>query len=69
MRDPGFRTPRAVMQRCSASMTTPTPRAPSTRSMHSAICVVRRSCTCGRFAKISTARASLESPTMRQSGR
>ena len=47
---PGLRTPRIDMQRCSASMTTSTPRGYSTRSMLAAICVVRFSCTCGRRA-------------------
>ena len=48
--EPGFRTPRMVMQRCSHSMTTITPRGSRMRLMASAIWVVSRSCTWGRLA-------------------
>jgi hypothetical protein len=44
---PGFFTPRMLMHRCSASMTTKTPRGFNARSMASAIWVVSRSCTWG----------------------
>ena len=47
---PGFFTPRIDMQRCSASMTTSTPRGRSTSAMASAICVVIRSWTWRRRA-------------------
>ena len=46
---PVFCTPRIDMQRCSASRTTNTPRGSRHPSMASAIWVVSRSCTCGRF--------------------
>ena len=64
---PGSRTPRIVMQRCSASITT---RAAGLRISisASAIWVVSRSCTCGRRAKTSTSRASLDSPVMWPAG-
>ena len=48
MVDPAFWTPRIDMQRCSASITTITPRGSSVRSIASAICTVSCSCTCGR---------------------
>ena len=47
---PGFFTPRIDMHRCSASMTTNTPRGESTVSMASAIWVVMRSWTWRRRA-------------------
>jgi len=47
--EPGFFTPRIDMQKCSASMTTSTPRGSRHCSMASAIWVVNRSWTCGRF--------------------
>ena len=62
-------SPSAVVFDSQGAITTPTPLAPSTSSMQVASCVVSRSCTCGRRAKISSARAILESPTMRPSGR
>ena len=43
--EPGFFTPRIVMHRCSASITTKTPRGSSVWSITSAIWVVSRSCT------------------------
>ena len=48
--EPGLRTPRIDMHRCSASMTTSTPRGWRVRSISSAIWAVRRSWTCGRLA-------------------
>src|SRR5262249_15218746 len=64
--EPGFFTPRMVMQRCSASMTTNTCGVRmSTRA--SAISVVSRSCTWGRLANPSTIRASFDNPVMRPS--
>src|SRR5215831_14356319 len=65
--DPGLRTPRIDMQRCSASIITNAPRGCRTSTIASAICVVSRSCTCGRFAYPSTSRASLDSPVIRPS--
>ena len=64
VRAPALRTPRMVMQRCSASMTTMTPRGSRISISESATCVVSRSCTCGRLAKTSTTRASLDSPVI-----
>ena len=66
---PACWTPRRVMHMCSASITTPTPAAPSSRSIQPAICVVSRSCTCSDRAKSSTTRASFERPTIRSPGR
>jgi hypothetical protein len=43
--EPGLRTPRIDMQRCSASTTTRTPRGCRLLSISSAISVVRRSWT------------------------
>ena len=60
---PGFFTPRIAMQLCSASIITATPRGLSPRSMACAICAVIASWVCSRRAKISTTRASFESPT------
>ena len=51
---PAWRAPRVVTHVCCASSTTSTPRASSPASMVSAICSVRRSCTCGRAASVST---------------
>ena len=48
--EPGFRTPRMVMQRCSASITTITPRASRSSTIASATWVVSRSWTWGRLA-------------------
>jgi len=45
-----FSMPRMRMQRCSASVTTATPRGSKCRSIVSAISVVIRSCTCSRRA-------------------
>src|SRR5690348_9546405 len=64
VRAPGLRTPRMVMHRCSASITTTTPRGPSVSTRASAIWLVIRSCTCGRLAYTSTSLASLDSPVM-----
>ena len=50
VRAPAFFTPRMVMQRCSASMTTMTPRASRSSMSASATWVVSRSWTCGRLA-------------------
>jgi len=41
-----FSTPRIIMHRCLASTTTPTPCGLMALPIASAICVVRRSCTC-----------------------
>ena len=64
VRAPALRTPRMVMQRCSASITTITPRASRISTSASATWVVSRSCTCGRLAKTSTSRASLDRPVI-----
>ncbi len=61
--DPGFLTPRIDMHRCSASMTTKTSGVRMSTSA-SAICVVNRSCTCGRRANPSTSRASFDNPVI-----
>ena len=50
VRAPALRTPRMVMQRCSASITTITPRASRSSMRESATWVVSRSWTCGRLA-------------------
>ena len=47
VRDPGLRTPRIDMHRCSASTTTMTPRGSRMRMSASAIWDVNRSCTWG----------------------
>ena len=47
---PGLRTPRIDMHRCSASITTITPRGSRLATSASAIWLVIRSCTCGRRA-------------------
>ena len=62
MREFCFCTPRIIMQKWAASMTTPTPLGARTSMMASAIWSVSRSCTCSRRAKTSTIRATLESP-------
>ena len=62
--EPGFLIPRIVMHRCSASITTKTPRGDSARSSASAISVVSRSWTYGRFASRSTTRAILDRPVI-----
>ena len=64
VRAPAFRTPRMVMHRCSASITTMTPRGSRSSIRESATWVVSRSCTCGRLAKTSTTRASLDRPVI-----
>ena len=64
-----FSTPRIIMQKCMASMITPTPRGLTAFWMASAICTVRRSCTCRRRAKMSTRRGILERPTTLPLGR
>src|SRR4029077_10021207 len=46
-----FSTPRIIMHRCLASTTTPTPCGLIALSITSAICVVRRSCTCQADAR------------------
>src|SRR5690606_6263029 len=50
VREPGLRTPRIDVHRCSHSTTTMTPRGSRMRTRASAICVVSRSWTCGRLA-------------------
>ena len=67
VRAPAFFTPRMLMHRCSASNTTMTPWGCSCSMSVSAICEVRRYCTCGRFANTSTRRASFDRPQMRPS--
>ena len=52
MIEPGFLTPRMVMQVCVASMMTAAPLASSFSISRSAIWLVSRSCTCGRRAKM-----------------
>ena len=64
VRAPGLRTPRMVMHKCSASITTTTPRGSSVSARASAIWLVIRSCTCGRRAYTSTSLASLDSPVI-----
>ncbi len=65
---PGFWTPRIVIHKCDAEMTTATPAGSSVVMIASASWLVRRSCSCGRRANISTARASFERPTTRPFG-
>ena len=65
--DPGFWAPRIDMHMCSASIITSTPAGSSLSISASAICVVSRSCTCGRRAKPSTRRAIFDRPVMRPS--
>src|SRR5579859_7320814 len=62
--EPGFLTPRIVMQVCTASHTTATPSGLSSSLMMSAIWLVIRSWTCGRRANASTTRAIFEMPTI-----
>ena len=59
-----FCTPLICMHRCSASITTITPKGLSVFWIHSFICVVIRSCTCNLRAKTSTTRAILLSPVI-----
>ena len=63
-----FCTPRICIQKCLASMTTPTPFAPMCVLKASAICSVSCSWICKRLANISTRRGILESPTTFLSG-
>ena len=63
-----FCTPRIIMQKWAASITTPTPRGCSTSMIASAIWSVSRSCTCRRRAKMSTIRAAFDRPMMRPWG-
>ena len=58
-----FSTPRIIMQKCMASMTTPTPLGWMTSWIVSAIWTVSRSCTCSRRANMSTRRGIFERPT------
>ena len=64
-----FSTPRIIMHRCFASMTTPTPLAPVTFSTLSAICRVRVSWICSRLAYMSTMRGILDRPMTLRLGR
>ena len=57
-----FSTPRIIMQRCCASMTTPTPCGSRADRIVLAIWDVRRSWTCSRRLKTSTSRTILLSP-------
>src|SRR5690606_20891085 len=63
-----FSTPRIIMQKCAASITTPTPRGCSASTSASATWSVIRSCTCSRRAKTSTTRAIFDNPTIRPLG-
>ncbi len=58
-----FSTPRIIMQKCIASITTPTPRGWMVSCIVSAIWVVSRSCTWRRRANMSTSRGIFERPT------
>ena len=62
--EPGVRTPRMLMHRCSASMSTSAPVGCRDVSMASATSLVIRSWSCGRAATWRTTRASLLSPAM-----
>src|SRR6185503_8540072 len=64
-----FSTPRIIMQRCCASITTPTPRGASRSKSAEAIWFVNRSCTCSLLAKTSTRRGIFDSPMIRPRGR
>src|SRR5205823_10557832 len=64
-----FSTPRIIMQRWYASITTPTPRGSSTSMSASATWSVSRSCTWSRRANTSITRGILERPTKRPFGR
>src|SRR6266571_2676821 len=64
-----FSTPRIIMQRWYASITTPTPCGSSTSMSASATWSVSRSCTWSRRAKTSITRGILERPTRRPFGR
>ena len=59
-----FLTPRIDIHKCSQSIITITPSGFKISTIASAICVVRRSCTCGLREYISTKRAILESPVI-----
>ena len=63
-----FSTPRIIMQKCMASITTPTPRGWSVSWIVCATWTVSRSCTWSRRANMSTRRAILERPTTFPSG-
>src|SRR5438552_16101783 len=64
-----FSTPRIIIQRWYASITTPTPRGSSTSMSASATWPVSRSCTWSRRANTSITRGILERPTKRPFGR
>src|SRR5260221_8476676 len=64
-----FSTPRIIMQRWYASITTPTPRGSSTSISASATWSVSRSWTCSRRANTSITRGIFERPTKRPFGR
>ena len=66
---PAFLIPRQVMHVWVARRTTATPLASSFSVNRSATSDVSRSWTCGRWAKTSSTRASLEMPTTLPSGR
>mmetsp|Transcript_5266 Transcript_5266/g.14949 ORF Transcript_5266/g.14949 Transcript_5266/m.14949 type:complete len:367 (+) Transcript_5266:147-1247(+) len=57
-----FCTPRMTIQKWEHSTTTATPRGSTASTMASAICLVRRSCTCRRRENTSAMRAILERP-------
>jgi hypothetical protein len=61
---PGARTPRMVMQRCSALTRTMTPSGWRAVTRVSAIVLVRRSCNCSRPATVWTNRAILDNPVI-----
>ena len=58
-----FSTPRIIMQKCTASITTPTPRGSIASWIVSAIWTVSRSWTWSRRANMSTRRGTLDSPS------
>src|SRR5436309_12639229 len=64
-----FSTPRIIMQRWYASITTPTPKGSSTSMSASATWSVSRSWTWSRRANTSITRGILESPTKRPFGK
>ena len=57
-----FSTPRIIMQKCTASITTPTPRGWIASWIVSAIWTVSRSCTWSRRANMSTRRGTFDRP-------
>lgn len=59
---PGFCTPLIVIHICVASNTTATPLGLMASCTATAICFVKRSCTCNLRENVSAIRASLESP-------